>query len=225
MADNTSNTSKFSPNDVNFLGNPEKKEQEVANVVQVISAKDEKRAAEQKEELNKAIREQTLVQDPQPVTVKSKEVAPPIKPVNTISAAVHKPDRVEKRTKEEKAAAKILQYLQVYATDPIGNASRISALEQVVKTALQFPVKSNFDAILKFFKDHKDDDGFREENALQCIVMLQPESRIRVEMMYHILYSTAKGTASRKNISLDAIRSVFGNDEFVNWVGTIIRKR
>lgn len=172
-----------------------KKAEDTSKSAVTIKKKDEERKEAQQAELDKAVKNSVI------------------------------PDRVEKRTKADRASGKIKTNLDAYANEPIGSIAKITALQKAIETVLQHPTRSNFDTIYAFFQEHKNDAFLKEENALQNIVILSADIRIKVEMLYHILYSLAHGTASRKNISLNTIRNVFGSDELVNWVTLAIRRR
>lgn len=130
-----------------------------------------------------------------------------------------------KRTREERIIDKVHASLVQYKECPIGSLERIVALQKVMEGALRQPKKQLLDAILTFFKENKNEESFSECNALQRIVSLTPTARIQVEVFYQLFMLLAQKRASKRTISLNQLRGIFNNEEFLNWVAVAISKR
>lgn len=129
-----------------------------------------------------------------------------------------------KRTREERILDKVVVSLRQYKELPVGSLERIVTLQRVTEGAMRQPKKQLLDMILKFFKENKDNPSFSETAALQRIASLTPQSRMQVEIFYQLFMMLATKKASRKTVSLNQLRSIFNNEEFLNWVAVTMSK-
>ncbi len=130
-----------------------------------------------------------------------------------------------KRTREERIIDKVHASLVQYKECAIGSLERIVALQKVMEGALRQPKKQLLDAILAFFKENKNEESFSERNALQRIVSLTPTARIQVEVFYQLFMLLAQKRANKNTVSLNQLRGIFNNEEFLNWVAVAMAKR
>lgn len=132
-------------------------------------------------------------------------------------------DRTPRRSRPERAFDKTVGHLETYRDAKIGSLDKAVALQRLVETVVQHPKKNILDKVYEFFKENKNEEFLKETNALQNITSLTPDIKIRVELLYHLMYSLARGEATRRTISIDAIRDVFKSDDIANWVATTMR--
>lgn len=130
-----------------------------------------------------------------------------------------------KRTREERIIDKVHTSLVQYKECAVGSLERIVALQKVMEGALRQPKKQLLDAILVFFKENKNEESFSECNALQRIVSLTPAARIQVEVFYQLFMLLAQKRANKSTVSLNQLRGIFNNEEFLNWVAVAMTKR
>lgn len=152
-------------------------------------------------------------------TVQVKDVSTTKK---TVSNVVLK-DTIQRRSPTERAIDTVKQQLAVYKQEPYGSSARIQALARVVDTVGKFPKKNVLDEILTFFKENRKEEFLDEMHALQAIAQLTPGTRVKVQIIYYIMYSLANNTATKNNISLDMVQSIFKSDEIVAWVSVHLR--
>ena len=152
-------------------------------------------------------------------TVQVKDVSTTKK---TVSNVVLK-DTIQRRSPTERAIDTVKQQLAVYKQEPYGSSTRIQALARVVDTVGKFPKKNVLDEILTFFKENRKEEFLDEMHALQAIAQLTPGTRVKVQIIYYIMYSLANNTATKNNISLDMVQSIFKSDEIVAWVSVHLR--
>ena len=81
------------------------------------------------------------------------------------------------------------------------------------------------DAVLTFFVNHRDDELLQENNALKNITELDITVHHKVRIFYAVMMELARGTATKKTISIEIIRNIFKTDDFPNWVAVKIAKR
>ena len=132
-------------------------------------------------------------------------------------------DTIQRRSPTERAIDTVKQQLAVYKQEPYGSSARIQALARVVDTVAKFPKKNVLDEILNFFKENRKEEFLDEMHALQAIAQLTPGTRVKVQIIYYIMYSLANNTASKSNISLDMVQNIFKSDEIVAWVSVHLR--
>src|SRR5574344_885270 len=107
----------------------------------------------------------------------------------------------------------IITSLDKYINPRTGNSERIQSVAKVL------------DAVLAFFVTHRDDDLLQENNALKNITELDITVHHKVRIFYAVMMELARGTATKKTISIEIIRNIFKTDDFPNWVAVKIAKR
>ena len=130
---------------------------------------------------------------------------------------------VKRKSQEERNLVNLEAALEEYATAGVGTVKKINALALVLQYVKRQPKTSVLDKVYKFFVEHKNDAFLSPENALQRNVILDKEVNLQVRIFYKIMYSLAKGTATRRNTNLDTIRTIFKSDEISSWVADKIR--
>lgn len=122
------------------------------------------------------------------------------------------------RSNDERAVDTVRRYLAIYKDSQVGSAAKLEALQKIIATISRFPKKSILDEILQFFRDHREDEWLEPMQALQGTLSTDRSTNIKIRTFYMFMSELASGRASRKTISLDVIRNIFGSDELVNWV-------
>ena len=112
-----------------------------------------------------------------------------------------------------------------YINPKSGNSERIQALAKIVDGVIKQPTKDVLDTILAFFIEHRDNDLLQENNALKNITELDVTIHHKVRIFYTVMMGLARGTATKKNTSIEIIRNIFKSDDFPNWVAIKIAKR
>lgn len=163
-----------------------------------------------------------------PVDVNDQEFADTISGTTTVTnngATIILPKKriVKRKSQEERNLINLEAALEEYATAGIGTVKKINALSLVLQYVKRQPKTSVLDKVYKFFVEHKNDAFLSPENALQRNVILDKEVNLQVRIFYKIMYSLAKGTATRRNTNLDTIRTIFKSDEISSWVADKIR--
>ena len=125
-----------------------------------------------------------------------------------------------KKNASERALDTVIRTLDILATSKPGTADHTSSWKKLVELIERAPKKAVLDKIRAFFVNNKDSEFLNELNALQGTASLEPGINIRVRLLYEIMSSIARGTATRRSISLEMVRTVFKSDDFVNWVAT-----
>lgn len=125
-----------------------------------------------------------------------------------------------KKDVNERALDTVIRTLDILATSKPGTADHTSSWKKLVELIERAPKKAVLDKIRAFFVNNKDSEFLNELNALQGTAALEPGINIRVRLLYEIMSSIARGTATRRSISLEMVRTVFKSDDFVNWVAT-----
>ena len=163
-----------------------------------------------------------------PVDVNDQEFTDAISGTTTVTnngATIILPKKriVKRKSQEERNLINLEAALEEYATAGIGTVKKINALSLVLQYVKRQPKTSVLDKVYKFFVEHKNDAFLSPENALQRNVILDKEVNLQVRIFYKIMYSLAKGTATRRNTNLDTIRTIFKSDEISSWVADKIR--
>ena len=163
-----------------------------------------------------------------PVDVNDQEFTDTISGTTTVTnngATIILPKKriVKRKSQEERNLINLEAALEEYATAGIGTVKKINALSLVLQYVKRQPKTSVLDKVYKFFVEHKNDAFLSPENALQRNVILDKEVNLQVRIFYKIMYSLAKGTATRRNTNLDTIRTIFKSDEISSWVAAKIR--
>ena len=163
-----------------------------------------------------------------PVDVNDQEFADTISGTTTVTnngATIILPKKriVKRKSQEERNLINLEAALEEYATAGIGTVKKINALSLVLQYVKRQPKTSVLDKVYKFFVEHKNDAFLSPENALQRNVILDKEVNLQVRIFYKIMYSLAKGTATKRNTNLDTIRTIFKSDEISSWVADKIR--
>ena len=130
---------------------------------------------------------------------------------------------VKRKSQEERNLVNLEAALAEYAAAGVGTVKKINALALVLQYVKRQPKTSVLDKVYKFFVEHKNDAFLSPENALQRNVILDKDVNLQVRIFYKIMYSLAKGTATRRNTNLDTIRTIFKSDEISSWVADKIR--
>lgn len=130
---------------------------------------------------------------------------------------------VKRKSPEERNLINLESALQEYAAADIGTVKKINALALVLQYVKRQPKASILEKVYKFFVEHKNDAFLNPENALQRNVILDKEVNLQVRIFYKLMYSLAKGTATRRNTNLETIRTIFKSDEISSWVGDKIK--
>ena len=119
----------------------------------------------------------------------------------------------------------IITSLDKYINPRTGNSERIQSLAKVVDGISKQPTREVLDAVLTFFVNHRDDEILQENNALKTITELDITVHHKVCLSYAVMMELARGTATKKTISIEIIRNIFKTDDFPNWVAVKIAKR
>ena len=119
----------------------------------------------------------------------------------------------------------IITSLDKYINPRTGNSERIQSLAKVVDGISKPPTREVLDAVLTFFVNHRDDEILQENNALKNITELDITVHHKVRLFYAVMMELARGTATKKTISIEIIRNIFKTDDFPNWVAVKIAKR
>ena len=119
----------------------------------------------------------------------------------------------------------IITSLDKYINPRTGNSERIQSLAKVVDGISKQPTREVLDAVLTFFVNHRDDEILQENNALKNITELDITVHHKVCLSYAVMMELARGTATKKTISIEIIRNIFKTDDFPNWVAVKIAKR
>lgn len=127
---------------------------------------------------------------------------------------------LSKKGGAERAFDAVSRALDVLATATTGSADHTDAWKKLVEIIERSPKKAVLDKIRAFFVANKEEKFLNELNALQGTTALEPGINIRVRLLYEIMSSIARGTATRRSLSLEMVRTVFKSDDFVNWVAT-----
>lgn len=127
---------------------------------------------------------------------------------------------IPKRDVTERAQDALARTLDILKNATSGTADHYTAWKKLVEIIERSPKKVILDNIRAFFVENKDASFLNELNALQGTTNLEPAINIRVRLLYEIMKSISQGTATRRSISLEMVRTVFKSDDFVNWVAT-----
>lgn len=119
----------------------------------------------------------------------------------------------------------ILTNLDKYINPKTGSSDRIQALAKIVDGITKQPTKEVLDTVLAFFTTNRDNDLLQENNALKNITELDITVHHKVRIFYAVMMELARGTATKKTISIEIIRNIFKTDDFPNWVAVKIAKR
>ena len=137
-----------------------------------------------------------------------------------ISANTVKNSITLKRSPDEKVLEKLNANLETYRTSAIGSNVKVDALAKIVEIAEKHPTKTVLDTIFKFFQVNRKEAFLDPTNALQGIHILEKSANIRARLLYEIMRDLVSGTATKKNLSLEVVRTVFCHkkDDFANWI-------
>ena len=139
---------------------------------------------------------------------------PEVNTKSTINFSRRSPVR---KSRVERARDNIEVLLDTYKNGE-KSEERIKAFSILVQTIRRQPKTSILETVYKFFVANKDEEFLDPAHALQSQATLSKDESIKVRIFWRIMYSLAKGTATRKNTSLDTLRTIFQSDDFVNWV-------
>jgi hypothetical protein len=112
-----------------------------------------------------------------------------------------------------------------YNDESLSPNERVRALSKIIEGVINKPKKEILDDILKFFREHRNDEALQETNALQGLMLLEKADHYRARVFYVVMMGLARGTANRSNISVEAIRTLFRSDDFPNWVAVQLARR
>lgn len=120
--------------------------------------------------------------------------------------------------KSRKVRDDVSIYLENFKISPIGSPNRINALLKIVELITRLPKKSILDEILAFFKENKEAEFLKEQNALQGITTVDMTQHHRIRILYSVMIGLARRTANKRNTSVNMIRNIFNSDDIANWV-------
>lgn len=120
--------------------------------------------------------------------------------------------------KSKKVRDDVSIYLENFKISPIGSPNRINALLKIVELITRLPKKSILDEILAFFKENKEAEFLKEQNALQGITTVDMTQHHRIRILYSVMIGLARRTANKRNTSVNMIRNIFNSDDIANWV-------
>ena len=120
--------------------------------------------------------------------------------------------------KSKKVRDDVSIYLENFKIAPIGSPNRINALLKIVELITRLPKKSILDEILAFFKENKEAEFLKEQNALQGITTVDMTQHHRIRILYSVMIGLARRTANKRNTSVNMIRNIFNSDDIANWV-------
>ena len=120
--------------------------------------------------------------------------------------------------KSRKVRDDVSIYLENFKIAPIGSPNRINALLKIVELITRLPKKSILDEILAFFKENKEAEFLKEQNALQGITTVDMTQHHRIRILYSVMIGLARRTANKRNTSVNMIRNIFNSDDIANWV-------
>ena len=120
--------------------------------------------------------------------------------------------------KSKKVRDDVSIYLENFKIAPIGSPNRINALLKIVELITRLPKKSILDEILAFFKEDKEAEFLKEQNALQGITTVDMTQHHRIRILYSVMIGLARRTANKRNTSVNMIRNIFNSDDIANWV-------
>lgn len=121
-------------------------------------------------------------------------------------------------TKGKKVKDNLQVCLENFRTAPNGSSVKVTALVKMIDTVSKTPKKSVLDEVLAFFRKYKNEDFIQEQNALQGITTVDLTQHYRIRIFYSVMIGLARRTATRKNTSINMIRTIFNSDEIANWV-------
>jgi len=114
--------------------------------------------------------------------------------------------------------------LENFRTAPNGSSVKVTALVKMIDIISKTPKKSVLDEVLTFFKKYKNEDFIQEQNALQGITTVDLTQHYRIRIFYSVMIGLARRTATRKNTSINMIRTIFSSDEIANWVAVQLKR-
>lgn len=120
--------------------------------------------------------------------------------------------------KSKKVRDDVSIYLENFKIASIGSPNRINALLKIVELITRLPKKSILDEILAFFKENKEAEFLKEQNALQGITTVDMTQHHRIRILYSVMIGLARRTANKRNTSVNMIRNIFNSDDIANWV-------
>ena len=121
-------------------------------------------------------------------------------------------------TKGKKVKDNLQVCLENFRTAPNGSSVKVTALVKMIDIVSKTPKKSVLDEVLAFFRKYKNEDFIQEQNALQGITTVDLTQHYRIRIFYSVMIGLARRTATRKNTSINMIRTIFNSDEIANWV-------
>lgn len=121
-------------------------------------------------------------------------------------------------TKGKKVKDNLQVCLENFRTAPNGSSIKVTALVKMIDIVSKTPKKSVLDEVLAFFRKYKNEDFIQEQNALQGITTVDLTQHYRIRIFYSVMIGLARRTATRKNTSINMIRTIFNSDEIANWV-------
>lgn len=121
-------------------------------------------------------------------------------------------------TKGKKVKDNLQVCLENFRTAPNGSSVKVTALVKMIDIVSKTPKKSVLDEVLAFFREYKNEDFIQEQNALQGITTVDLTQHYRIRIFYSVMIGLARRTATRKNTSINMIRTIFNSDEIANWV-------
>lgn len=124
-----------------------------------------------------------------------------------------------------RAFDQIQVFLDQWAKMPANDPKKSDILINVVRLIQKQPKKIILDSLLEFFRLNRNKEFIDPAHALQSTQNLAPVDSIRVRILYGIMYKLSHNQATRENINLETIRSIFRSDDLTNWVAVQIETR
>lgn len=128
-------------------------------------------------------------------------------------------------TRGKKVRDNVAVYLENFKNGQNGSTVKVTALLRIVELIVRLPKKSILDEILAFFKENKNEDFIQEPNALQGITSVDITQHHRIRIFYMVMIGLARKTATKRNTSVNMIRTIFGSDDIANWVAVQLNNR
>lgn len=125
----------------------------------------------------------------------------------------------------KKSKDNVTVYLENFKMAPNGSSVKVQALLKMIELIVRLPKKSILDEILAFFKANKNEDFIQEQNALQGITAVDMTQHHRIRIFYTVMIGLARKTATKKNTSVNVIRTIFNSDDIANWVAVQLNNR
>lgn len=125
----------------------------------------------------------------------------------------------------KKSKDNVTVYLENFKMSPNGSSAKMQALLKMMELVVRLPKKSVLDEVLAFFKENKNEEFIQEQNALQGITAVDITQHHRIRIFYTVMIGLARKTATKKNTSVNVIRTIFNSDDIANWVAVQLNNK